>query len=140
MCGFAALFEPGRFFEPELLRAMDEDLFHRGPDSNGTTSEAGFALVFRRLAILDPTAAADQPMHDAEGRCTLVFNGEIYNYRSVRGELEANGVALRTSGDTEVILEGYRLWGEGVLDRVEGMYTFALVDRRLGVALVARDP
>ena len=140
MCGFAVIFEPNRKFDPELLKEMDEDLFHRGPDSSGMTSEAGFALVFRRLAILDPSPAADQPMNDYDDRCTLVFNGEIYNYRSLRQEIEANGVKLRTDGDTEAILEGYRLWGEGVLERIIGMYTFVLIDRYLRIGLVARDP
>lgn len=140
MCGFAALFEADRVFDPELLASLDRDLYHRGPDAGGTLDEAGFALVFRRLAILDPTSSADQPMTDVYGRCTLVFNGEIYNYRELRIELEAAGVSLRTDGDSEVILEGYRIWGESVLERLEGMYAFALVDRNRGTALVARDP
>ena len=140
MCGFAALFEPDRTFAADLLQGMDSDLYHRGPDSGGVASEPGFALVFRRLAILDPTPLADQPMSDAEGRCTLVFNGEIYNYRDLRKRLQDAGIKLRTDGDTEAILEGYRLWGDDVLERLEGMYAFALVDRNRGIALIARDP
>ncbi len=103
-------------------------------------SEPGLALVFRRLAILDPGSQADQPMSDASGRCSLVFNGEIYNYRALRLALEQEGVCLRTSGDTEVVLKGYLHWGEDVLDRLEGMFAFCLVDRERGVALAARDP
>jgi asparagine synthase (glutamine-hydrolysing) len=140
MCGIAALFEPGRHFEPGLLNAIDEDLFHRGPDSGGSLSESGWAVVFRRLAILDPTAKADQPMTDPSGRCSLVFNGEIYNYQKLRTELKQHNVRLRTEGDTEVVLEGYLLWGEAILDRLEGMFAFSLVDRKRGVALAARDP
>ena len=140
MCGLAALFEPGRRFDPALLAGMEDDLFHRGPDSGGCVSEPGLALVFRRLAILDPGSQADQPMSDASGRCSLVFNGEIYNYRALRRALEQEGVRLRTSGDTEVVLEGYLRWGEDILNRLEGMFAFCLVDRKRGVALAARDP
>ena len=140
MCGFAALFEPGRLFEPDLLDGIDQDLFHRGPDSAGVLSELGWALIFRRLAILDPSPKADQPMTDVSGRCSLVFNGEIYNYRALRAELKQNNVHLRTDGDTEVILEGYLLWGEAILERLEGMFAFTLVDRKRGTALAARDP
>ena len=140
MCGFAALFEPGRRFDPALLAGMEDDLFHRGPDSGGIVSEPGLALVFRRLAILDPGSQADQPMSDASGRCSLVFNGEIYNYRALRRALEQEGLRLRTSGDTEVVLEGYLRWGEDVFNRLEGMFAICLVDRERGVALAARDP
>jgi asparagine synthase (glutamine-hydrolysing) len=140
MCGFAALFEPGRRFDPALLAGMEDDLFHRGPDSGGIVSEPGLALVFRRLAILDPGSQADQPMSDASGRCSLVFNGEIYNYRALRRTLEQEGLRLRTSGDTEVVLEGYLRWGEDVFNRLEGMFAICLVDRERGVALAARDP
>ena len=140
MCGIAALFDPGRRFDPDLLAAIDSDLFHRGPDSGGSDSDSGWALVFRRLAILDPTPTADQPMSDTEGRLTLVYNGEIYNYRQLRDELTDVGVVFRTDGDTEVILEGYRHWGRELFDRLEGMFAFVLIDRREGVALAVRDP
>ena len=77
MCGLAAFFEPGRRFGEDLLAGADRDLFHRGPDSGGRTAEPGWALVFRRLAIMDPGHGADQPMTDETGRCTIIFNGEI---------------------------------------------------------------
>ena len=140
MCGLAAFFQPGRRFADDLLQGVSEDLYHRGPDSAGIENEAGLALVFRRLSILDPTPAADQPMRSADGVHTLIFNGEIYNYRQLRQALLDANVVLRTDGDTEAVLEGYRLWGQGVLDRLEGMYAFVLVDRRRRRALIARDP
>ncbi len=140
MCGFAALFQPGRRFAPELLAGIDRDLFHRGPDSGGQAAEDGWALVFRRLSILDPTPGSDQPMTDPSGRCTMVFNGEIYNYRALRAELRDAGVALRADGDTEAVLHGYLLWGEAVLDRLEGMFALTIVDRARNLALAARDP
>jgi asparagine synthase (glutamine-hydrolysing) len=140
MCGFAALFDPGRTFEEELLDGIDRDLFHRGPDSAGRLVEPGSALVFRRLSILDPRSISDQPMTDASGKLTIVFNGEIYNFRQLRRDLEQAGMELRTSGDTEVILRGYALWGEDIVRRLEGMYAFIIVDRRRGRAIAARDP
>lgn len=140
MCGFAALFEAGRTFAPDLLAAIDADLHHRGPDSGGSVNEPGMALVFRRLSILDTRDDANQPMSDASGRYVLVFNGEIYNYRRLRAELEAKGRVFRTTGDTEVLLQGYLTWGQGVLDRLEGMFAFVVVDRRENRILAARDP
>ena len=140
MCGIVALIEPGRRFEPALLEALGEDLRHRGPDATGLMSEPGVGLVFRRLSILDPTPRADQPMIDPGRQVTLIFNGEIYNFRELRKELEAKGAAFRTTGDTEVILQGYLAWGEGVFDRLEGMYALAILDQRENCVIAARDP
>ncbi len=140
MCGFAALFESERSFPPDLLSAMDIDLYHRGPDSAGLAREAGLALVFRRLSILDPVRASDQPMSDESGRLTVVFNGEIYNYKALRAELAAKGARFKTKGDTEVLLQGYAEWGEGLVEKIEGMYAFVLVDRKEQRAIAARDP
>jgi len=140
MCGFTVLTEPGRVFPPALLEIISGDLHHRGPDSGGIHAEPGVAMVFRRLAIIDPRPDSDQPMHDAEAGITLVFNGEIYNYRALRRALEAVGQTFRTLGDTEVILAGYRHWGDGVFARLEGMFAVCLLDRRRGVLVAARDP
>eukprot|EP00752_Nemacystus_decipiens_P000249 g249.t1 len=140
MCGIACLIQPGRRFPPDLLDAIDRDLFHRGPDSGGMMSQPGAAFVFRRLAIMDPTPGADQPMSDAAGEVTLVFNGEIYNFLDLRAELESAGVRFRTRSDSEVVLQGYRHWGELLFDRLEGMYAIGLLDRRRNLFLAARDP
>jgi asparagine synthase (glutamine-hydrolysing) len=140
MCGLAAFFEPGRTFSDDMLAGAERDLFHRGPDSGGVAAEPGWALVFRRLAIMDPRHGADQPMTDPSGRATLIFNGEIYNFRDLRSELEVEGARFRTNSDTEALLLGYLHWGPEILDRLEGMYAFVLVDRREGVAIAARDP
>jgi asparagine synthase (glutamine-hydrolysing) len=140
MCGLAAFFEPGRSFPSDLLAGVEQDLFHRGPDSGGRAAEPGWALVFRRLAIMDPSHGADQPMSDDSGRCTLVFNGEIYNFRALRRELEAAGARFRTGSDTEVLLHGYLHWGADIVERLEGMYAFVLIDRAQGIAVAARDP
>ena len=140
MCGLAALFEHERHFSPELIATIDRDLFHRGPDSGGSHVEPGAALVFRRLAILDPDPRSDQPMHDPSGRYVIIFNGEIYNYRALRAELGQAGVSFRGDGDTEAVLQGYITWGEAVLDKLEGMYALIIWDREAKVALAARDP
>jgi asparagine synthase (glutamine-hydrolysing) len=140
MCGFVALNEPGRLFDESLLSAMESDLHHRGPDSGGMTIEAGFALAFRRLAILDPDAGSDQPMTDPSGRITITFNGEIYNYRRLRAELEAAGTTFRTTGDTEVILAAYLAWGTECFVRLEGMFAIVIIDRQTNELIAARDP
>jgi len=140
MCGLAALFQPGRMFSPDILAGIDNDLYHRGPDSGGMETAPGMALVFRRLSILDVSESADQPMRHASGRYSLVFNGEIYNYKSLRRELESLGVRFRTTGDTEVVLEGFAKWGELVVDRLEGMYAFVIVDHKRQQVTAARDP
>ena len=140
MCGFAALFEAGRTFPDNLIQAIDRDLYHRGPNSGGSYVEPGLALVFRRLAILDPEARSDQPFWDKSRRYVLLFNGEIYNYKSLRSALAAEGVTFCTSGDTEAIVEGFAHWGERIFERLEGMFALMLVDTKERVAFAARDP
>ncbi len=140
MCGFIALAEPGRIFSPELLADLQNDLLHRGPDSGGVLAEPGVGLTFRRLAILDPSEKSDQPMTDPSGRYSLVFNGEIYNFRRLRAELQDAGIEFRTTGDTEVILAGYAHWGEAVFERLEGMFAAVIVDRAARRLVAARDP
>jgi asparagine synthase (glutamine-hydrolysing) len=140
MCGFAAFFAPGRRFAPALLDGVEQDLLHRGPDSGGRHDEEGWALVFRRLSIIDSRTVADQPMVDNETGSVLVFNGEIYNHAALRKELEQLGHRFQTDSDTEALLIGYRQWGRAILDRLEGMFAFVIVDRAKGLALAARDP
>ena len=140
MCGFAALLDAGRTFDPLLLAGIEQDLLHRGPDSGGQRSWTGAALVFRRLAIIDTRAVSDQPMDSADGRQTLVFNGEIYGYLTLREELESRGVRFRSRSDTEVLLHGYLTWGmDGLLERIDGMYAFALFDARDRTLFLVRD-
>ncbi len=140
MCGFAAIFETGRLFDPALLNAIDRDLYHRGPDSGGQISEPGVGLVFRRLAIMDLGHGADQPMMDASKRYSMVFNGEIYNFRTLRSELAALGANFKTTSDTEVILQGYIHWGERIFERIEGMFAVVIWDRQERKVIAARDP
>lgn len=140
MCGFAAFFERERVFPETLLSQADRDLLHRGPDSAGRYAEKGAAIVFRRLSIIDPEARSDQPMKDRTGRYVLAFNGEIYNYKSLRQELIQAGVALRTEGDSEAIVEGFARWGEAVFAKLDGMFALVLYDTERNLAWAARDP
>ena len=140
MCGFTVLFERERKFSHRMLSAMGRDLFHRGPDSGGIYTVPGVGMVFRRLAILDKNKKADQPMFDQSRRFTLVYNGEIYNFKSIRSLLIQHGFHFNTAGDTEVLLNGFIHWREKVVDYLEGMYSFVIVDHLTREAFAARDP
>lgn len=113
---------------------------HRGPDGEGSWQQQGLVLGHRRLAILDPLARSDQPMHSGDGGSVLVFNGEIYNYRELRRELEAEGLHFRTRGDTEVAVEALQHWGPArAVPRFNGMFALAWYDRRQRQLWLARD-
>jgi asparagine synthase (glutamine-hydrolysing) len=140
MCGIAGLFhlETPKPVDPARVRLMTDAQAHRGPDGSGIWTAPGVGLGHRRLSIID-VAGSPQPMATADDQLTIIFNGEIYNFQDVRAELTALGHKFRTSGDTEVILLGYRQWGVGVLPRLNGMFAFALFDSRDESLLLARD-
>jgi asparagine synthase (glutamine-hydrolysing) len=146
MCGIAGILQFERQYGPEEMRrfaeAMADTLVHRGPDdSGGWVSEDGrCALAHRRLSIIEPSPVGRQPMHAADGRAVISFNGEIYNYRELRPELEARGRALRTRTDTEVLIEAVREWGGLAFPRIDGMYAFALYEQDRRALWLARDP
>lgn len=114
-------------------------LAHRGPDGWASYADSEIALAHTRLSIIDPSPAGAQPMRSANGKHLIVFNGEIYNFRELRSELEARGVVFRGASDTEVLLEAYALLGTGVLDRLNGIFAFAVADLERRELLVARD-
>jgi asparagine synthase (glutamine-hydrolysing) len=118
---------------------MSALLAHRGPDGDGLFGTDGVALGFRRLAIIDTSHAGDQPFASEDGRLQLVHNGEIYNYRELRTELEAKGHRFRSATDTEVILAGYREWGEACVERFNGMWAFAIWDDDRKRLFASRD-
>ena len=139
ICGFTNAAETEADFA--TLGRMCEAMAHRGPDGEGRRIADGVALGHRRLALIDLEGGA-QPMvrsDNGEARWSIVFNGEIYNYRELRAELEQSGFAFETSSDTEVLLVGYIAWGADVLQRLRGMFAFAIHDARAGELFCARD-
>ena len=138
MCGIAGIFHPGtpKPVEPARVQRMIDALAHRGPDGDGVWTAPGVGLGHRRLAIID-LAGSPQPMID--DALTVTYNGEIYNFAELRAELTALGARFRTAGDTEVLLHGWRAWGPGLLDRLNGMFAFALYDGDARSLFLARD-
>ena len=140
MCGIAGQFnfehlEP---VDPEKIRLMADSIAHRGPDDQGYFVQGPIGLGFRRLSIID-LAGGHQPMSDADETVWVVFNGEIYNFKELRAELERSGHVFRTGSDTEVIVHGYKQWGTGVFGRLNGMFGLAIWDTRTKRLVVARD-
>jgi asparagine synthase (glutamine-hydrolysing) len=140
VCGIAGIFDPGGGpVAGETVTAMCRALAHRGPDGEGVYTSGPVGLGHRRLAVIDLTDAAAQPMVNEDGTLHLVFNGEIYNFAELRAELVSRGHIFRSRSDTEVIVHGYEQWGEAVVDRLNGMFAFALWDERAGRVFLARD-
>ena len=140
MCGIAGCYQ-----QPDgqkLVDIMTERIAHRGPDASGSwmheDDRVTVHLGHRRLSIIDLSTAADQPL--SKDGLTLVYNGELYNYRTLRAELVVRGVRFVTESDTEVVLEAWRYWGPEALLRFRGMFAFALLDDRTGELVLARDP
>jgi len=140
VCGIAGCYQQAD--GPKLVDVMTERIAHRGPDANGTwnheNDRVSIQLGHRRLSIIDVSAAADQPL--SKRGLTLVYNGELYNYKELRAELTSRGVSFVTASDTEVVLEAWRYWGPASLSRFRGMFAFALADEKTGELFLARDP
>jgi asparagine synthase (glutamine-hydrolysing) len=141
MCGIAGLFDMKghRSFDTSLIGRMTDAVAHRGPDGSGIHSEPGLALGHRRLSIID-LAGGVQPMRTADGAVTVIFNGEIYNFRELRAELESLGCRFLTQSDTEVLLHGWRRWRHDLPRRLRGLFAFALWDSIEQTLFLARDP
>ena len=140
MCGIAGFFdsEVNPAGSPDLVHDMLRRIAHRGPDGLGYVVDDRGAMGTARLAIIDP-AGANQPMLDSSGRYWLTYNGEVYNYITLRDELIAQGVSFRTTSDTEVVLQSWLTWGPACLARFNGGFAFALYDRFSGRLALARD-
>ena len=140
MCGIAGCYQQADGHK--LTDVMTERIAHRGPDAGAIWSHederASIHLGHRRLSIIDLSASANQPL--VKGGLTLVYNGELYNYRELRAELEKKGASFITSSDTEVVLEAWRHWGPEALPRFRGMFAFAIADTATGELALARDP
>lgn len=139
MCGIAGAINHPR--AATLVAKMMDVLVHRGPDGSGLWRDHGcVALGHRRLAIIDLSERASQPMRSVDGRFVLVYNGEIYNFAELRQELESrHGIRFQSDSDTEVLLQGFAVWGPAVLTRLNGMFAFALFDRHEEKLYLARD-
>jgi asparagine synthase (glutamine-hydrolysing) len=141
MCGIVGICGNEPIQGEELVVSMRDALRHRGPDDAGfwKSQDSAIMLGHRRLSIIDLSSSGHQPMSDADERYTIVYNGEIYNFRELRVELASFGHSFRTQSDTEVILEAYRRWGDRCVERFNGMFAFALYDADRDVLFAARD-
>lgn len=140
IAGFVAAEDEGGPPPVDAVRRMTDRMRLRGPDAAGVWTGKSVVLGHRRLAILDLDARSNQPMTTPDGRYSIVFNGEIYNFRELRRELEAAGAVLRTTSDTEVLLELYAREGEAMLPRLRGMFAFAIWNAESRELFLARDP
>ena len=140
MCGIAGIIHlDGSSVSPITLKAMTDAIAHRGPDGEGQWIEGNVGLGHRRLAIIDLTPAGHQPMITPDNRYVLSYNGEIYNFKELRTELEAAGYQFRSHTDSEVVLNALAKWGVKALNRFNGMFAIALWDRKEKTLLLARD-
>ncbi|MFA6239277.1 MAG: asparagine synthase (glutamine-hydrolyzing) [Candidatus Hydrogenedentales bacterium] len=140
MCGICGIAHTDRSHSPDMERvgAMNDALSHRGPDDSGVWSQGHVALAMRRLSIID-LSRGHQPFLSEDGSLALVYNGEVYNFRELRRELEERGHTFRTLCDTEVVLHAYEEFGDDALTRLNGMFAFALYDAAKDRLLIARD-
>jgi len=140
MCGITGIFDiqQKRDIDRDLLSRMNEAQFHRGPNEGGLYTEPGVGFGHRRLSIID-LSSGQQPMISQDGKVILTFNGEIFNFLELRVELEALGYVFQTHCDTEVILYGWIAWGEACVERLRGMFAFAVWDQNRQTLFLARD-
>jgi asparagine synthase (glutamine-hydrolysing) len=140
MCGLAGIWNgDGEPAAIPLLRRMTDLMAHRGPDGEGHYAEGPVGLGHRRLAIIDLSPAGHQPMANETGDVLLVYNGEVYNFQNLRIELESRGHRFHSQTDAEVIVHGYEEWGEGCIERLNGIFAFAIWDGRRRTLFLARD-
>ena len=136
MCGIAGTV--GQRAAASVARTVGARQRHRGPDADGIHADAGVALSIQRLRVID-LETGDQPIYNEDRSIVVVLNGEIYNYRELRDELRANGHTFTSAGDTEVIVHLYEELGDRCVDRLSGMFAFALWDQKRRRLLIARD-
>jgi asparagine synthase (glutamine-hydrolysing) len=140
MCGIAGVFNvDGSPVAINTLKRMADAVRHRGPDGEGFWLNSFVGFAHRRLAIIDLSPLGHQPMQSDDGSFVLVYNGEIYNFQNLRVDLESKGYGFRSQSDTEVLLNAYREWGDACLHRLNGMFAFAVWDRRRNRLFLARD-
>ena len=139
MCGISGLvYFNNKIVESSALEKMNKALFHRGPDDGGVWIEENVGLGHRRLSIIDLSKKASQPMVGCGGRFALSYNGEIYNFQQLKEDLVGKGY-FKTNSDTEVLLNGWAEWGAELLQKINGMFAFAVYDRKTKEITLARD-
>ena len=140
MCGIGGVFNKAEKIDEASLARMLSSITYRGRDGSGTYKHGKVGLVHARLAIIDLSEAAAQPLFDRSGRYGIVYNGEIYGYKELRKELESSGALFDSESDTEVILEGYKIWGiERLCQVLQGMFAFAIWDCQEEKLILGRD-
>lgn len=140
MCGIAGIFNvTGKPISVHTIRKMTDILSHRGPDDEGYWVESFIGFGHRRLAIIDLSPLAHQPMQSDDGNLVITYNGEVYNFQNLRVELEAKGHRFRSKSDTEVVLKSYQEWGKECVHRFNGMFAFAVWDNKKSQLFLARD-
>jgi len=140
MCGIAGIVSlNGEAVPAVVIRRMTDSVAHRGPDGEGCYTDGPVGLGHRRLAIIDLSPAGHQPMMTGDARYVITYNGEVYNFQELRLELEASGHQFRSRNDTEVLLQAYAQWGEACVERLNGMFAFAVWDRVASRLVLARD-
>lgn len=140
MCGIAGIFHlDGRSAENRRVRAMTDSMVHRGPDHEAVMTSGPIGLGHTRLSIIDVSSIANQPMLSPDGRYAIIFNGEIYNFRELRIELERVGITFRSTSDTEVLLQGFLHWGHACFEKLNGMFGVAIADLQCNELTLARD-
>jgi asparagine synthase (glutamine-hydrolysing) len=144
MCGIAGSFHKAEQKEQAVrLEGAVGKMSHRGPDDSGVedfeTPSGHLGLAQTRLSIIDLSPGGHQPMHSADGRYVIVFNGEIYNYRELREELEEAGMSFKTDSDTEVLLASWEYWKDACLQKFRGMFAFAIWDKQEETLTCVRD-
>lgn len=139
MCGIAGSINFNNPGDLRSVKAMTHALAHRGPDASGVQALGPVVFGHRRLSIIDTAESNNQPLCDQSEKYWITFNGEIYNFQDIKTELETLGASFRTKGDTEVILEAYKQWGAECIQKLNGMFAFAIWDSAKQRVLIARD-
>ena len=140
MCGISGIFNLNKKpIESADLEKMNNAIRHRGPDGGRCWSDINFGLAHRRLSIIDLSNNASQPMHSADDRYVITYNGELYNYLELRTELLAKGYIFKSQSDTEVVLNAFICWGNSAFEKFNGMFALAIWDKLKRNLTVARD-
>ena len=138
MCGIVG-FSGKIEYKREIVQNMMDLIVHRGPNSAGAYTDADMALGFRRLSIIDVSDAGTQPLYSADGNLALLFNGEIYNYKTIRQALIEKGYQFATQTDSEVLIYGYQEYGTALLQKLRGMFSFVIWNKIEKTLFGARD-